>query len=159
EQRAAFRQYAAEAESLVVQVGKLGCAQMSARMARMLDDHGGGQAALFKPFFQHDAHAARFGQNGDERDFLVVGCHVGQVDRQARAHDNGVRAAFASLFYQGGMVTYRFHDVDGDEPPPAGALAGSADFAVERHAVGLVDGGDRKSTRLNSSHVKIAYAV
>src|SRR5690606_39543089 len=33
------------------------------------------------------------------------------------------------------------------------------DFGVQRVAVGLRVGGDRKSTRLNSSHVKISYAV
>src|SRR5690606_40474507 len=45
--------------------------------------------------------------------------------------------------------------------PVAGQLGALATFAVGFvvRPLGAVVGGDRKSTRLNSSHVKISYAV
>src|SRR6266498_5603167 len=46
---------------------------------------------------------------------------------------------------------------------PAVVVVAPGDRVVGAHAAavvgGLVDGGDRKSTRLNSSHVRISYAV
>src|SRR3712207_7124193 len=42
-----------------------------------------------------------------------------------------------------------------------GPLVGQHADAVDAHHVGVIDrpGGDRKSTRLNSSHANISYAV
>src|SRR5690606_41788373 len=47
--------------------------------------------------------------------------------------------------------------VEADAVPPAHGVEFRTVGQLARRAVGLV--GDRKSTRLNSSHVKISYAV
>src|SRR5690606_40822987 len=47
-------------------------------------------------------------------------------------------------------------------PGPAGRDRAETDplrMVADGHRDGLLAGGDRKSTRLNSSHVKISYAV
>src|SRR5690606_40887575 len=44
-------------------------------------------------------------------------------------------------------------------PQCGGDLTCRATRALARDALGIADGEDQKSTRLNSSHVKISYAV
>src|SRR5690606_40543961 len=49
--------------------------------------------------------------------------------------------------------------VDGEEAQAGAGNAEQVAVGVGHQLVGLLGGGDRKSTRLNSSHVKISYAV
>src|SRR3989442_3387343 len=51
-----------------------------------------------------------------------------------------------------------------DQPPPrlergADLVAQEVDVGLDGHCVAMAVGEDRKSTRLNSSHVRISYAV
>src|SRR5690606_11329162 len=46
-----------------------------------------------------------------------------------------------------------------DSPPKTILTTAYSEYALESYDYGVVDYLDRKSTRLNSSHVKISYAV
>src|SRR5256885_4422170 len=61
---------------------------------------------------------------------------------------------YTTLFRSRGHpdCTHHGRDIRVDEPPP-GPCSGATDRGD------LVGGGDRKSTRLNSSHLVISYAV
>ena len=84
-------------------------------------------------------HAARFRQDRYQRHFGIVGGHVGQVQRQAGAHDDGLGAAFAGLAHQGGMVAHRLHDVHGDHAAALRGVERGAHFTVQGDPVGVVD--------------------
>src|SRR3712207_8931088 len=49
--------------------------------------------------------------------------------------------------------------LDGDATPRADFLADLTAAALDLDAKGILSAGDRKSTRLNSSHANISYAV
>src|SRR5690606_42159875 len=76
-------------------------------------------------------------------------------DPRPRRALGAVRAALPVLPRVGGTgaAARRARDRAGGLPP------GAAHPAVERAPRGLHGHADRKSTRLNSSHVKISYAV
>src|SRR5690606_41587095 len=72
---------------------------------------------------------------------------------------------YTTLFRSGGDGDLVSRDGErvgrpGDDPRPVGAHRVNLDVVDRDHRVTAVFlGGDRKSTRLNSSHVKISYAV
>ncbi|MCY1536892.1 hypothetical protein D9M68_723660 [compost metagenome] len=134
----AVGQHALEVEAFIVDVIQARGAQVAAGVAGMFDHDGVGQPALLHPFLQHRGHAARLRQDGHERDLGEVGGHLGQVQRQAGAHHDGLGAAFARLAHQGGVVAHGFHDVHGDQTAALGRVEGRAHFAVQRFQVGAV---------------------
>src|SRR5690606_41710067 len=75
---------------------------------------------------------------------------VGLRVRQGRVYGSGRGATLSTLRRQPGLA-------DGDPPTGPGARGGGARGADFR--AGSTGRRDRKSTRLNSSHVKISYAV
>ncbi|MNX73312.1 hypothetical protein D3C86_1047050 [compost metagenome] len=79
EQRMAVGQHALEIKAFVVNVGNARGAQMAARIAGVFDHHSVGHPAFFHPFFQHNGHAARFGQDRHQRYLGKVRRHLGQV--------------------------------------------------------------------------------
>ncbi|MCY1359143.1 hypothetical protein D9M69_457000 [compost metagenome] len=108
-------------------------------MGRVLDHDGIGQPALLHPAAQHQADAARLGQDRDQRHLGVAGGQLGQVQRQPGAHHDGIGAAFARLAHQRGVRAYRLHHVDGDQPAAFRQRARGADLAVECLQVGGFD--------------------
>src|SRR5699024_11829891 len=71
---------------------------------------------------------------------------------------------YTTLFRSGGAPAHGQHYQDHDLYPGAGGNSGSGKDSDRglprgRFPAGSAAGGDRKSTRLNSSHVSISYAV
>jgi hypothetical protein len=139
EQLVAVGQHALEVEAFVVEVVQARGAQVAAGMAGMLDHHGVGQPAFLHPLLQHCGHAARFRQDGNQRDLGKIRGHLGQVQRQARAHHDGLGAALAGLAHQGGVVPHGLHDVHRDQAAALRRVQRGAHFAVQRFQVGAVD--------------------
>src|SRR5690625_5778574 len=96
----------------------------------------------------------------------ICGCHVGDVVNL----DTGIEEGDAKGG-DGGFEVGPSRDL-GDDSPELGVLRGARGQSLPQQAAvadqpetGLVAGGldaedeDRKSTRLNSSHVAISYAV
>src|SRR5207302_10909510 len=81
-------------------------------------------------------------------------CPAGRVVRRVCFFFRGADTTF--------IYTLSLHDALPICPRLHGPLGGRLEGLVRRvhgRAVGAVAPGDRKSTRLNSSHVKISYAV
>ena len=89
-----LRDHVLEVEARVVQVGDARRAQVAAGQPRVLDDDGVGQALLAFPLLHDQLHAAGVAEDRDQRRVRVVLRQVGQVQRQAGAHDDGVDAGF-----------------------------------------------------------------
>jgi len=141
-----------------------GCPQVPAGVPWMLDDDGIRQFFLAHPFFQHDAHAACVRKYRNQGDTGKVTGQVGQVKRQARAHDDRVGAAHAGLAHVGGMRSDRFHDVDGNRAVAGGDIQGHADFTVQGDEIELVQhitvpasGGSLQQVRVMVAQVYARY--
>ncbi|NKA06340.1 hypothetical protein GO307_04618 [Ralstonia solanacearum] len=140
EQLAALVQHTRERKPLVAQILDARRAQVPARVRGVLDHHGIGQPRLLHPALEHHAHAARIGQDRDQRDLGMLGRHLRQIERQPRAHDDRIGAALARLPHQRGMRFHGLHHVHGDQAVALATLARSADLAVQRDQVGGIDG-------------------
>ena len=138
-QREGFFEHARELEARVGQVFDVRRTEVAAGVTRVLDDDGVGQTPLLEPFFQHDGNAARVRQDGNERHLRKAGGKIGQVQRQARTHDDGLRAGLAGLAHIVLVFGYRAHDIDGDHATAVGHGQCGADFTIEGGEVGAVD--------------------
>jgi hypothetical protein len=93
------------------------------------------QPALAHPFLEHGAHAALLRQDRNERDVPEFFREIGQVERQSRSGDDGVRPALAGLHYELGVIRERAHHVHRDEPAWRD-LVRAADLAIQRLDIG-----------------------
>ena len=116
-------------------------AQMAAGIARVFDHDRVRQTILAHPFFQYDVCAARIRQDGDQRHVGKIPRHVGQLERQARAHHNGVRAALACLAHICGMRIHRLHYVNRNRATPSRQRECAADLAIQCDEIGLIERG------------------
>ncbi|MNY41675.1 hypothetical protein D3C86_1765070 [compost metagenome] len=71
----------------------------------------------------------------------MIGGQFGEVERQAGAHDDGIRATVARLPDQRRVGADGLHHVDGDHPLPARQRLRRAHLAVKRDEVGVFDRG------------------
>ena len=133
-----FFQHAGEIEAGVVDVFLAGGAEVTAGVARVLDDDGVGQAVLLHPALEHDADAARFAENRQQGDVRVVGGHVRQVQRQPCAHGDRLGAGLARLAHIFGVGVDRLHHVDRHHAVAVGQGQRLLDLAVERNQVQTV---------------------
>jgi hypothetical protein len=106
---------------------------VAASQARVLDHDGVGQALLALPFLDDQLHAARVGQDGDERGLRVVLRQLGQVQRQAGADHHGIDAHFERAGDGGRVLAHGPHDVDGQQALDLRQLPSGADFTPQRH--------------------------
>src|SRR6476659_10358823 len=92
-----------------------------------------------------------------ERAALVSARWLGRADEDAaeEAAATGMRATLDVLRIQGRVVLGSMDDSGGLTP---GAVVGAGGAEVDL-ALDPLEGRDRKSTRLNSSHLGISYAV
>ncbi len=109
--------------------------EVPAGVTRVLDHDRIRQAVLAQPFLEHDADAARFREDRDQCDLREVLRHVREVEREPRAHYDGVRAAFAGLPDVLRVRRNRLHYVDRDRAAPLGGGERHPDFPVERDQV------------------------
>lgn len=84
-----FSQYPIKFKFGIVDIVDARRAEVAARVGRMLDHDGVRQAVLFfDPLLQDDGDAAAIGQDRNQRDVRKSRGNLGQVQRQARAHDD-----------------------------------------------------------------------
>src|SRR5207302_10378332 len=83
---------------------------------------------------------------------------LGRRPRTIRTFLSVLPHAFQRHASEGLDATYHFQ-FTGEEPAEATVVIRGKTIRVEPGHVGTADLRDRKSTRLNSSHVKISYAV
>ena len=114
-------------------------AEVSAGITRVLDDDGVGEALFAQPFPEHDTHASHVGQDRHQSDVRKILRQVRQVERQPRAHHDGVGAAGATLPHIGRILGDRFHHVDRDSAAAVRDFERHPDFTVERDQVESVE--------------------
>src|SRR5690606_8590382 len=95
--------------------------------------------------FKNQLDVSRIG-NSPDAEIKLVSYHPDTLKYEYTS-PNAAFAVFSEVFYDKGWKAY----IDGEEVPII-----RADYILRALQV---PGGDRKSTRLNSSHVKISYAV
>ena len=105
----------------------------------VLDDDGVGEALFAQPFPEHDTHASHVGQDRHQSDVRKILRQVRQVERQPRAHHDGVGAAGAALPHIGRILGDRFHHVDRDSAAAVRDFERHPDFTVERDQVESVE--------------------
>ena len=133
-----FGQHHFEVETVILQIGHLGGAEVATGQPRVLDDDGVGQAALLFPLAHHQLDAAQVRQDWNQGDLRVIAAQLGQVQRQACAHHDGVDPRNQCLAHIVFVFAHGPHDVDRDHAPAAGQLAGPRDLTVERLQIGGV---------------------
>src|SRR5690606_40482549 len=110
----------------------------------------GQEGLLAAPLLTHEQQR----DHGAEQDQTEGGTHCTMVRQGNEALAQGTVADL--------VVILQEQDERGRWQVAAGfttALAAAADFALVDETLAQAAGQDRKSTRLNSSHVKISYAV
>ena len=123
----------------IVQILHFGRAQVSRSQTRVLDHHGIGQAPALFPLLDQQLNATRIRQNGDKRSLGVILGQIGQIQRQTRAHHQGIDFGFKRGLDVFGIRPQRLHDVDGNQATAFGDLARAVDFPAKRRHVGSVD--------------------
>ncbi|ABA50512.1 hypothetical protein BURPS1710b_2316 [Burkholderia pseudomallei 1710b] len=120
-----------EFEARIVHVVEARHAEMAARAGRMLDHDRIGQTPFLHPLLQHERDAAAVRQDRDQRDVVPLR-HVRQIERQARAHHDRVRAELACDAHIVGVRAHRLHHVDRDHAAPLAPRLRALDLARER---------------------------
>jgi hypothetical protein len=128
-----------DVEARTEHIGLVGRAEMPARVARMLQHDRIRQAFLAHPLAQQQAHAARVGQDGNQRDLPEARGELRQVERQSRAHHHRLRAALAGLAHVVRVLRDRAHHVHRDQAAALRERERRAHLPVERLEVGGVD--------------------
>src|SRR5690554_2235574 len=108
---------------------------------------------------------------------VCVDCHEGEVAEWSRsqhavamaeASPEAVAGDFSGARYQDSELAVQFlekdgqfviHTREGDEKRQWTVRYTFGVYPLQQYLIDIGDGRDRKSTRLNSSHVRISYAV
>ena len=98
--RKGFRDDNFKIEPGIVKIADRRCTQVAPGITRMLDDNGGRQPVRPCPFFKNNFDAAGIRQNRNQCDIRVIGCQVGEIQRQTRADDQ----CFSTLLEGSGDV-------------------------------------------------------
>ena len=134
-------QHGLEVETAIAEVRDPRRAEVPARMAGMLDDHGRRQPLPALPFLPQQRHAAGLGQDGDQGGARMVLRELGQVQRQPRAHHQRVDAGLERRPHRGRVVAHRAHHIDRQQATPFAEPASRPDLTRQRLLVGLFDHG------------------
>ncbi len=118
-------------------------------MGRMFDDDRVGQAPLLHPLLQYECDAATVGENRNQGDIVALG-HVRQVERQPRAHHDGISTVLAGDPHIVRVCIDRFHHVDGQHAAPFAQGAGRVNLACQRGEIGAFE---RRTIRIRPAQI------